>query len=176
MIGHLRGIATISGLRVFVDSMLPVLSEQLGADAFEARIVGGYDPPEHLRKPLRHPAVTLTGHVEPPDDEFLSAAVVLVPTPIRTGPRSRIITAMSFGCCVVAHRANGLGIPELVHGHNALLAGDGPGLVDAVVTALADPELRARLGRNARRTYETTFTPERAGARIVSALEAVVRR
>jgi Glycosyl transferases group 1 len=173
MIGHLRGIATISGLAFFVDSMLPALSARLGAEGFEVRIVGGYDPPERLRPRLQHPAVTLTGHVEPPDDEFLSAHVVLVPTPIKTGPRSRIITAMSFGCCVVAHRANTLGIPELAHGQNALLADDGPGLVDAVVAALGDPGLRARLGRNARRTYETTFTPEKAGARIVSALELV---
>jgi glycosyltransferase involved in cell wall biosynthesis len=176
MIGHLRGIATISGLSVFVDSVLPALSARLGADGFEVRIVGGYDPPERLLPRLQHPAVTLCGHVEPPDDEFLSADVVLVPTPIKTGPRSRIITAMSFGCCVVAHAANTLGIPELVHGENALLAEDGPGLVDAVTTALADPDFRARLGRNGRRTYETTFSPDKAGARIVSALEAVVRR
>jgi glycosyltransferase involved in cell wall biosynthesis len=173
MIGHLRGIATISGLAVFVESMLPALSDRLGADGFEVRVVGGYDPPERLRSQLQHPAVTLTGHVEPPDDEFLSADLVLVPTPIKTGPRSRIITAMSFGCCVVAHRANALGIPELIHGHNALLADDGPGLVDAVLAGLGDPGLRTRLGRNGRRTYETTFTPEKAGARIVSALEGV---
>jgi glycosyltransferase involved in cell wall biosynthesis len=176
MIGHLRGIATISGLVVFVGSMLGPLSDRLGADGFEVRIVGGYEPPERLRPRLRHPAITLTGHVEPPDEEFLSADVVLVPTPIRTGPRSRIITAMSFGSCVVAHRANTLGIPELVHGENALLADDGSGLVDAVIAALMDPGLRARIGRNARRTYETTFTPETAGARIVAALEGVLPR
>jgi glycosyltransferase involved in cell wall biosynthesis len=176
MIGHLRGIATISGLHVFVESILPGLSARLGPEGFEVRIVGGYEPPAELRKRLEHPAVTLTGHVEPPDDEFLSADVVLVPTPIRTGPRSRILTALSFGSCVVAHSANTLGIPELVHGDNALLADDGPGLLDAVLTALAQPDLRVRVGRSGRRTYEATFIPEKAGARIVAALEGAVSR
>jgi hypothetical protein len=173
MIGHLRGIATISGLRVLVDSILPRLSERLGAKGFEVRVVGGYDPPAGLRARLEHPAVTLCGQVEPPDDEFLTADVVLVPTPIRTGPRSRILTALSFGSCVVAHSANTLGIPELVHGENALLADDGQGLGEALLTALSDPRLRERVGRRGRGVYEETFIPEKAGARIVAALEDV---
>jgi glycosyltransferase involved in cell wall biosynthesis len=176
MIGHLRGIATISGLQIFAEGILPGLSARLGPDGFEVRIVGGYDPPDRLREALAHPAVTFCGHVEPPDDEFLTADVVLVPTPIKTGPRSRILTAFSFGCCVVAHRANALGIPELMHGENALLADDGVGLLQAVLSALAQPELRERVGAGGRRVYETTFTPERAGARIVAALEGVAAR
>jgi glycosyltransferase involved in cell wall biosynthesis len=173
MIGHLRGIATISGLQVFAESILPVLTRELGTDGFEVHVVGGYDPPAVARAAFEHPAVVRRGQVEPPDDEFLAADVLLVPTPLTTGPRSRIITGMTFGSCVVAHEANRLGIPELLDGENALLAGDGPALAQATLAALRDADARARVGREARRLYESTFTPAVAGARIVRELERV---
>jgi hypothetical protein len=173
MIGHLRGIATISGLQVFAESVLPALTHELGPNGFEVHVVGGYDPPRVAGDIFDHPSVVRRGQVEPPDDEFLEADILLVPTPLTTGPRSRIITGMTFGSCVVAHEANRLGIPELVHGHNALLAADGPALADATIAALRDPVTRARTGRAARALYESTFTPPIAGARIVRELERV---
>jgi glycosyltransferase involved in cell wall biosynthesis len=173
MIGHLRGISTISGLTLFAKSVLPTLSSELGRNGFDVHVVGGYDPPRSLAELFRHPGVVQRGQIEPPDDEFLAADVLLVPTPIRTGPRSRIITGMSFGSCVVAHDANSLGIPELRDGQNALLAADGAGMARAVLRALADPDLRLRLGREARSLYEATFRPDVAGARIVDELERV---
>ncbi len=53
------------------------------------------------------------------------------------------------------------------------LAPDGPGLAEVTLAALADPEARMRVGREARRLYESTFTPPIAGARIVRELERV---
>jgi glycosyltransferase involved in cell wall biosynthesis len=136
-------------------------------------VVGGYDPPAVAGNAFEHPAVVRRGQIEPPDDEFLAADVLLVPTPLRTGPRSRIITGMTFGTCVVAHEANRLGIPELRHGENAFLAPDGPGLARATLDALADPDARTVVAREARRLYEATFDPSIAGARIVRELERV---
>jgi glycosyltransferase involved in cell wall biosynthesis len=172
MIGHLRGISTISGLQVLVDDVLPRLTAELGPDGFEVHVVGDYEPPESLRAGLDHAAVRLRGHVEPPDDEFLRADVVLVTTPIRTGPRVRILTAFSFGCCVVAHSANRLGIPALAHGENVLL-GESDRLAQLTIEALRAPTLRDRLGTAGRRLYESRFTPERAGGRIAEELERV---
>ncbi len=177
LIGHLRGISTISGLHVFARDVLPELERELGPDGFEAHIVGAHDPPASLRASLDHQAVRLRGHVEPPDDEFLRADVLLVPTPVETGPRVRILTGFSFGCCVVAHTSNQLGIPMLEHRANTLLA-DSDGLAGETLTALGDPQLRVRLGAAGRSLYEEQFTPERAGARIVEELERItsVRR
>jgi glycosyltransferase involved in cell wall biosynthesis len=175
LIGHLRGIATISGLHVLVDDVLPRLDAELGREGYEARIVGAYCPPESLRESLQHPAVRLTGAVEPPDEEFLGADVVLVPTPIETGPRVRILTAFAYGCCVVAHRANALGIPELEDGVNVLLA-DTRGLAAATLSALRDAALRQRLGAAGHALYESRFTPEAAGGGIVRRLEELVAR
>ena len=170
MIGHLRGISTISGLHVLVRHVLPGLDRELGPDGYELHVVGGYEPPESLREALRHPAVRPRGHVEPPDEEFLRADVLLVPTPVPTGPRIRILTGMSFGCCVVAHEANRLGIPALASGENALL-GRSDELAGLTVRALRDPALRERLGAAGRQLYESRFTPEKAGGRIVEELE-----
>ena len=114
----------------------------------------------------------LRGHVEPPDDEFLRADVLLVPTPVPTGPRIRILTGMAFGCCVVAHEANRLGIPALVHRENVLL-GQSDELATLTVTALRDPALRERLGGAGRLLYESRFTLDTAGARIVAELERI---
>ncbi|MGH7380731.1 MAG: glycosyltransferase [Candidatus Methylomirabilales bacterium] len=173
MIGHLRGTATVTGLELFARKILPVLEEQLGCDTFEVHIVGGFaDTLSHrLRGMLFKPWVKFRGHVEPADEEFLSADVLLVPTPIKLGARVRIIVGYSFGCCVVAHAANKLGIPEMIHGENALLADDGYGLALAVIEAVKDRELRVRLGERGRRTYETHFAPSVVGARIVAELE-----
>src|SRR5438067_13726404 len=99
MIGHLRGISTIAGRQVLVDDVLPRLAGELGPGCYEAHVIGDYKLSEPLRTALDHPAVRLRGRIEPPDDEFLRADVVLVPTPIRTRPRVRILTAFSFGCC-----------------------------------------------------------------------------
>jgi glycosyltransferase involved in cell wall biosynthesis len=174
MIGHLRGVSTISGLHVLVRDVLPRLDEALGREGFDLHLVGAHEPPASLRSALQHPAVHLRGHVEPPDGEFLRADVVLVPTPVETGPRVRILTALSFGCCVVAHSANQLGIPALEHGRNVLLA-PSEHLAEQTLLALGEPALRERLGAAGRQLYESRFTPEKAGARIVGALEGLAR-
>ena len=172
MIGHVRGISTISGLHVLARHVLPRLDAELGPGGYELHVVGDYEPPESLRDALDHPGVRLRGHVEPPDDEFLRADVLLVPTPVPTGPRIRILTGMAFGCCVVAHEANRLGIPALVHRENVLL-GQSDELATLTVTALRDPALRERLGGAGRLLYESRFTLDTAGARIVAELERI---
>ncbi len=175
LIGHLRGTATLSGLYLFARETLPVLEEKLGTDAFEVHIVGGDPPPADLAAALARPSVRLRGHIEPADREFLSSDVLLVPTPIELGIRVRILVGWSFGCAVVAHRANALGIPEMRHEENALLARDGRELADAAMRALGDPMLRKHLGRNGRRTYEQYFAASTAGARIITELERIVQ-
>ena len=172
LIGHLRGISTIRGLHVFVEHVLPRLTEQLGPLGFEAHIVGAHDPPDSLAAALRHPAVVLRGQVQPPDEEFLRADVLLVPSPLEWGERTRIVAGFSFGCCVVTHVNSRLGMPALAHEVNALLA-DSAGLAEQTLRAVADPGLRDRLGAEGRRLYEAQFTPERAGGRIVAELERI---
>jgi glycosyltransferase involved in cell wall biosynthesis len=171
MIGHLRGVGTIAGLHLFVPSILPCLTEALGPQGFEVHVVGGHDPPPELAEALRHPAVRLRGHIERSEDEFLEADVLLAPNPTTTGASARILSGLSFGNCVVAHSDSLIGIPELAHEENCLLAADGPGLAAETLRALADPVLRERLGEGARSLYEGAFRPEVAARRLVLEVE-----
>jgi glycosyltransferase involved in cell wall biosynthesis len=175
-LSDLRSLATREALRFFAKEILPRLELELGADGFEAHVIGEGDLPAELAKLLPRPSVVLRGRVEPVvDDELLSADIVLIPTPIIFALRNRIIYAFSLGCCVVAHSNEAKNLPEMVHEENALLAPNGEGLAQAVVRALRDPELRNRLGLNARHTYARYFTPGVAAAPIVFELERLAK-
>ena len=171
LVGHMKGVVTLEGLRLFANEILPRLERALGPDGFEVRIAGGYEPPPDLARALDRPAVRRLGHVEGMEDEFRSAHVLLVPNSIPLGVRVRVITGFSFGSCIVTHRANTLGIPELEHERNALVGGSAEELAEATLRALADPELRASLGVGARETYERSFAPEVAVGELADLLE-----
>ena len=175
-IGHLRGTATLSGVELIAMEILPRLKAALPLDSFEIHLVGGYFEtlPEDLKARLIDPAVKVRGQISPSDEEFLSSHIVLVPTPIELGIRVRIITAFSFGSCIVAHTANRAGIPELESGRNCLLGGDGKSLADHCVALLSDPGRRASLEEGARRTYDDAFSLGTAGAAIAERLAALV--
>ncbi len=176
LIGHLGGIATISGMRIFLKHGLPRLEERLGIGTFEVHVVGDYSRHLELAEELKQrPSVRLRGYVEDVDPEFLGCDVLLVPTPINLGTRTRVIEGFSYGCCIVSHSANALGIPQLVHEKNGLLADDGAGMGDQVARALTDAALRGRLRADARRTFEEVFSLETAGAHLAAELAAIAR-
>jgi hypothetical protein len=172
LVGHFRGAATLSGLYLFARRILPVLERARGGQV-EVRIVGGHTPPSDLARLLDRPNVRLLGWVPDIREEFLAADVLVVPTPIPLGIRVRILTGLSFGSCTITHRANALGIPELVHGENALLGANAREMAQLILGALDDPALRATVGDAARRTYEAAFTPEVAGSRIAAELATI---
>ena len=171
MIGDLSGTATASGLRLCRDHVFPELENQLGADGFEVRLVGGGQLTADLKVLESKPYIVRPGRVMPPDAEFLSADVVLVPTPHTLGVRVRILNAFSYGCCVVSHTGNCAGIPEIVHGENALVANDGPGLAQEVLRATRDPHLARGIGEKGRAIYEKHFAASVAGTRVVVEME-----
>ncbi len=175
MPGRLRATLTLAGLYLFVREILPRLESRLGADGFEVHIVGKDVLPASLAAALQRPSIRLRGFVDDMDAEFLAADVLLVPNPIPFSLRVRILAGFAYGCCVVAHDANAVGTPELVHGQNVLLANSGAGLADMVGEALADRRLREQLGRQARATYEQAFAVDTAGTAITRELETLAR-
>jgi glycosyltransferase involved in cell wall biosynthesis len=174
-IGHLRGTATLHGLRLFVQETLPRLDEALGPDGFRLDLVGGYRPPDELREALDRPSIRFRGHLEPATDAIREADVLVVPIAIPLGVRVRVLTGFSVGACIAAHAVNSRGIPELAHGENALLGSSGASLADEIARAVRDAELRARLRAGARDTYERYFAQPVAAGRIEGLLAEAVR-
>ena len=176
-IGHLQGIATLSGLELLATGILPGLLKKMPASSFEIHVVGGFfeTMPAKLKKFLNHPNIKIRGPVYPSDKEFLSSGIVLVPTPIELGIRVRIITAFSYGSCIVAHSANKKGIPELEDGKNCLLGNSADQLADLCAKVYNNPQLQAELSRNARKTYEKYFSPVIAGGAICETIEKIAK-
>ena len=173
LVGHFKGVVTLEGLELFGRRVLPELERELGPDGFEVRIAGGYAPPPALARLLDRPSVQLLGHVEEAGPEFRRAHVMLVPNSIPLGIRVRIVTAFSYGTCVVTHSANRQGIPELEHDRNALVADSPAGLVGETVRALRDAQLRRRIGLSGRETYDRDFRPDVSVGRIADVLDQI---
>ena len=108
---------------------------------------------------------------------YARAAVYVQPSRIaadgdRDGIPNVLLEAMAMGLPVVA--SNVSGIPELVgHGHNGLLVEpDRPeALADAIVRLLAQPQLCAELGGQARQTVTASFDNDRNLQRLCGLLE-----
>ncbi|MBI3306451.1 MAG: glycosyltransferase family 4 protein [Candidatus Omnitrophica bacterium] len=172
---NVTATSTNAGIRLFAEQILPVLEKELGKDGFEVRIVGGGTLSKDLAQRLDHPSVKITGAIRPADDEFLSADIQLCPTPILLGIRLRIVTGLSFGCCLVAHTYESANIPELVHEENCLLGSTGEELARQIVRVVRDVELRKRLQLKGRETYEKNFKSDVAAKQIVAELERLAK-
>lgn len=172
-IGHLQGIATLTGIQLLVEGILPKLLEKIPSDHLQIHLVGGnfQSVPSELKDKLKHKCILIKGQITPPDEEFSKADILIVPTPIELGIRVRIITGLSFGVPIVAHTANKAGIPELTHGENCLLASDATRLAEACLQIYGDLHLQQLLRTNSRAAYERFFSVKSAGNTIVNALE-----
>ena len=171
VIGDLATTSTSSGLRAVAHAVLPRLVDEFGEDGFELRLVGGGAPPNDIAPALREPSARYAGRRVPAASELLAGDGMIVPANLPLGIRVRIVTAWSFGCPVVAHRANASGIPEMRHGDNSLLAETDAQLAEAVVRVLTDQPLRSGLSAGGRGTFERSFSESVAGQQIVKEME-----
>lgn len=96
--------------------------------------------------------VTFIGHADPKvyKQLYQRADVFVLPSLFENSPYT-LLEAMSCGCACVVHRCSGMA--EMVEdGKSGIFFenADPQGLADKVVELLQNPELRARLGQNAR--------------------------
>lgn len=158
-------LARMKGHRDLIDSAPDLLARFPGLAVL---IVGE----GHLHRQLAERAaalgvagcVRLLGH-RPDARLLLDAADVFVLPSLHEGMPLVALEAMEAGLPVVATRV--IGSEEVVvHGETGLLtpAGNAPALGDALAALLADPALRARLGRAGGRRYLDHFTRRRMAA------------
>ena len=174
MIGDVTGTAAGWGLKLLIKEVLPVLERKYGVAGFEIHLVGGGKIDDEFSLLMKLPYVKMRGRIVPSDAEFLSSDVLFIPTPITLGIRVKIITGFSYGSCIVAHKANIAGIPEIRHECNALVSNSGMSLAEEMVRAIENKDLRKKLEEKARYTFEEYFSEKTAGENIVKEIEILV--
>jgi glycosyltransferase involved in cell wall biosynthesis len=118
--------------------------------------------------------VELAGYV--PDTRTLyhaSGTVVVAPLFSGTGQRVKLLEAFSMACPVITTPVGATGFP-IENGVQALLAETAGQFETALRRLLADPGLRAGMGRNAREMILDRFTWSRIGREFLDVVEEAV--
>jgi glycosyltransferase involved in cell wall biosynthesis len=166
-IGELNTTAASIGIREFVVDTIPLIEKLLPEKSFEVHFVGGGEIEESLITYFNKPYIKQLGRIYPPDNEFLKADVLVVPIPIKLGIRVRIITAFSFGTCVIAHEANKSGIPELDHKKNCLLVKSSDEMAKSISEIFNDKNLKISIENNAKSLFLQNFSEDVAAHNII---------
>ncbi len=130
----------------FAEQVLPQIEEQVPDVAL---YVVGQRPHSSLQSLTQQPNIHITGFVTSVQPFLHAAATYVAPLRMGSGTRLKLLEAMAAGCAVVATPAAASGLSgKLVEA--LILADDAEEFAPAVLRLLADPELRARLGRCAK--------------------------
>ena len=128
------------------------------------RVVAGPDPERHWRSFLGtgYPAagdgrLILHEFVEDLRPVYAKATVVVVPLVVSAGTNIKVMEAMACGKALVSTPIGcaGLGLRD---GVDALIQSESKGIARAICQLLAEPALRGRIAREARRTVEERFS------------------
>ena len=126
--------------------------------------------PERLGIELRRsPNMIIAGQVEEIEPFVAQSSVAIVPVVSGGGTRFKVLDAWAAGKAVVSTTKGAEGLAAR-HGENIWLADEPQEFADSVVRLLRDPELRAVLGRNGRKTVEDRYSLERLQESLDAAL------
>lgn len=160
-IGNKGATGNSLGFIALGQEVLPELKHTLQGTSFTVHIFGGGQVKPALQFLLNDPCIQVRGFVEDLDAEILSAPVFLIANNhhhFKVG-HTRFLHAWSLGACVVAFSDCRDAMPEIKHGYNALL-GNTPAEVAALVAqAMADRDLRRRIGRGGVETLQRVYSP-----------------
>lgn len=120
------------------------------------------------------PNLHITGRVDDIRPYLERASVYIVPMRSGSGTRLKVFEAMASGKAVVSTVIGAEGLP-VEHDKNILLADTPVEFARQTVRLLNDPELRSRLGREARRLVQANYSWERVVDSFEEALLGTVR-
>jgi glycosyltransferase involved in cell wall biosynthesis len=159
-VGNFVHPPNVDAALLLADAIFPAVRAQV--PEAELWIVGAA-PPGAVRARASD-AVHVTGRVPSVAPHLAAATVVVAPLRQGGGMRVKVLEAMAAGAAIVAtsRAADGLAV---THGRELLLADDAETIADAIVHALGDAPLRARLGGAARAYVESHHRWEDVAAR-----------
>lgn len=180
LVGYVTGNATLPGLKLLGEAIAPSLEKTLSPQELarlEIHIIGRGTLPKAVALLFEsRPYIKVRGYVENLSAELNTSSIVLVPTPIELGFRTRIAEAFMYGACVIAHQANAKGMPELIHGENILLGASGPEIANHMADCLRNPSRRQKLSVRARETYVQQYDGLAVCSKILQQIPPIVKR
>jgi len=135
------------------------------------RVAGRYASPEVIAR-VTSAGGEFLADVEDIRPVYWDAAVVIAPIRMGSGTRNKILHAMACDAPLVATPSALEGI-EASHGEHLLVADDAPGLADAVVELLNDPEAAAVRARAAK-PIPLQYSAASAGRKLEAWWEATI--
>jgi glycosyltransferase involved in cell wall biosynthesis len=152
--GSLSYSPNVAAVRFFRDEIWPRLRARWPGLVW--RVVGRN--PEFVARHVRDdPRIQLSGAVPDAIAELARARVAVVPILVGSSTRVKILEAWAAGRAVVSTRIGAEGLSAR-DGDNLLLADEPAQFADAVSAVLASADLRARIGRSGRATFEAAYS------------------
>ena len=108
------------------------------------------------------PGVRAIGPVENLKNEYAAASLCLVPLPLGTGLKIKLVEAMSYGRAVVTTPAGAEGFSELEAGDVAVVAEGAKAFTDKVVELLRSAQIRAEVAHRQLAWIELSLSPKAA--------------
>lgn len=102
--------------------------------------------------------VSFVDHIQDLGELDTLRSVLVVPSDIKLGIRTRILTAFQLGMPVLSHSSSEFGIPELRDLHNYYSFTNPDQFIEKLRLIIADPELRAVISEGARSDVSEQFS------------------
>ena len=175
-VGNLSATGNSFGLLALGTEIVPELKRRLGEGSFEIHLFGGGRPHPGVFPYLNDPHIKLHGFVDDLDAEILSSPIFLVANNSRRFKvgHTRFLHAWSLGSAVVGFADSAEAMPEIVHGHNAMLGKSSAELVAHVADLAIDPQRRRILGQNGAATVSRLFAPDRVTKQMLADIELLI--
>jgi len=168
LVGNVTGIATLSGLITFFRNYMPYLKQVDYFEQLHFNIIGGGQLNKFLSVEIpKYKNVSRIGFVDNLIDIYKMNDIILVPTPIELGFRTRIVEAFSYGSLVITHQANAFAMPEFVHKKNGLAYSNYDEFIDCLSYIMNNPDQVKLLRINSRNTFLNELKGELIGDKML---------
>jgi O-antigen biosynthesis protein len=161
-VGAFQHEPNVDAMLYFCRKILPLVRREIPESDL---VIVGSNPTPAIASLGEIPGVRVTGFVPDIRPYMASSAVYIVPLRLGAGIRGKILEAWAMGMPVVASSVACAGLAN-EDGKNLLRADSEELFADHVVALLRDPELRARLGSEGRKTAEARYGWESSAAKL----------
>jgi glycosyltransferase involved in cell wall biosynthesis len=159
--GNVDGVISIRGLELLIHKIIPELKKVMGSN-FEVNYFGHYNENafgSSLKAGLKEASdVFVFKGFKPLKEALLSHHIFMIPNNITLGFRTRIVEGMAYGACMLAHKANTYGMPELKDGDSIFIAENPGEFVKRILEIYKDREMLNRMRRNSYAAYENIYS------------------